>query len=284
LPAAFDRLPFHVRVEPLPSAFAYRMEVSSSETFDELLQDIVSEDTTLRGPDLPDGRYWVRVRAIDDQGLEGRDTATGIEIDARPEPPMLMEPIKEGKVREEAPSFRWTAPESAKAYRFQLAKTEDLAVPVVQRDAHEGASLRLDQPLSPGLYSWRVATVDAAGLAGPYSDFQTFEYKPAPEAPAPGPAESDEKSVVFRWRAGEPGQTYRIQLARDREFRTIVLDQKSSVPEVSVPRPEPGHYFLRLCTIEADGYEGPFGAAQAVDIQEEYWGLVIRVFKRLREL
>ncbi len=284
LPAVFDRLPVHVRVEPLPSAFAYRMEVSSTETFDDLLDDVVSEDVTLRCPDLPDGRYWVRVRAIDDQGLEGHDTAASIDIDARPEPPLLMEPIKEGKVREEVPSFRWAAPENARAYRFQLAKSQDLAAPVVERDAHEGASLRLDQPLSPGLYSWRVATVDAAGHAGPYSDFQAFEYKPAPEAPTPGPAESGEKSLVFRWRAGEPGQTYQIQIARDREFETIVLDRKSSVPQVSVPRPEPGHYFLRVRAIDADGYEGPFGAAQAVNIQEEYWGLVIRVFKRLREL
>lgn len=284
LPPAFDRLPFHVRVEPVASAFAYRMEVSSVETFDELLSDIVSENVTLRGPDLPDGPYWVRVRAIDDHGLEGRDAAARIEIDARPEPPLLIEPIKEGKVREEAPSFRWTAPETAKAYRFQLAKTEALAAPVVQLDAHEGASLQLDQPLSPGLYSWRVATVDAAGEAGPYSDFQSFEYKPAPEGPTPGPAESDEKGLVFRWRAGEPGQTYQIQLARDRGFETIVLDQNSSVPEVTVPRPEPGHYFLRVRNIDADGYEGPFGAPQAVDVEEEYWGLVIRVFKRLRDL
>ncbi len=284
LPAAFDRLPFRVRVEPLPSAFAYRMEVSSTETFDELLHDIVSEDVTLRGPDLPDGRYWVRVRAIDDQGLEGHDTAAGIEIHARPEPPLLMEPIREGKVREQAPFFRWAAPEGAKAYRFQLAKNDDPAAPVVQRNAYRGVSLRLDQPLSPGRYSWRVAAVDAAGKAGPYSDFQSFEYEPAAEGAATGPAESDEKRMVFPWRAGEPGQTYRIQLARDREFRTIVVDEKSSVPEVSVPRPEPGHYFLRVQTIDADGYEGPFGAAQAVDTEEEYWGLVIRVFKRLREL
>lgn len=53
---------------------------------------------------------------------------------------------------------------------------------------------------------------------------------------------------------------------------------------MTVPRPDPGHYFLRVRTIDADGYEGPFGAAQAVDVEEEYWGLVIRVFKRLRDL
>lgn len=270
-----DRVPIRVEIEPVAGAKAYRLEVSSSASFDELLHDAVSEEVTLRGPDLPDGRYAVRVRAIDDHGLEGKDTIVPIVVDARPEPPLLIEPIKEGKIREN-PTFRWSKPEHAAAYRFELAKNEALTAPLLRLDAHEATSLSLEQPLEPGLYSWRIATVGASGEAGPFSDFQSFEYKPAPESPALDPAEKGKEEVVFRWRAGQqPNQTYQVQLAKDRQFSQAIVDERLNTPELSVPRPDPGQYFLRVRTIDEDGYEGPFSPVQEVQINPENWWLLI---------
>ena len=274
----FDRVPIRVGVEAVTGARAYRIEVSRSPTFDELLYDDVSEELTLRGPDLPDGRYAVRLRAIDDHGLEGHDTVEPVVIDARPEPPMLIEPIKEGKVREN-PTFRWSEPEDAVGYRFQLAKTEALATPLLHLDAHQAPSLPLEQPLSPGLYGWRVATVDRSGDVGPFSDFQSFEYRPAPESPILDPAEKGKDEVAFRWRAGQPNQTYQVQLARDRAFSHVVVDEKRAEPQLAIPRPDPGRYFLRVRTIDDDGYEGPFSPVQVVEIKpENWWMLIIPIF------
>ena len=67
---------------------------------------------------------------------------------------------------------------------------------LVDRDGLGSTSLRLDQPLSPGLYSWRVATTDASGETGPYSDPQSFELKPAPARPELEPPEQDEENLA----------------------------------------------------------------------------------------
>jgi hypothetical protein len=279
LPPKFDRVPIRFRIDPVANAKAYRIEIATTSAFETLLFDSIGENTTIRGPDLPDGRYVMRVRAIDDQGLEGLNASADIVVDARPEPPLLMEPIKEGKVREEIPAFRWAMPVNAVSFRFQLAKSNDFTAPLVDLDAQTSTSLRLEQPIVPGDYSWRVATTDASGKTGPFSDPQSFELKPAPASPELEPPERAEDSMVFRWRAGQPDQTYQVQFARDPAFEDILSDEQVGEPQVIIERPEPGQYFLRVRTIDDDGYKGPFSTAQSVYISpEEWWPLLIIPF------
>lgn len=279
LPPKFDRVPLRIRIDPVANARAYRIEIAPTSAFETLHFDNVGESTTFRGPDLPDGRYVMRVRAIDDQGLEGLNATAEIVIDARPEPPLPMEPIKEGKVREEIPAFRWSMPVNAVSFRFQLTKNDDFTAPLVDLDAQTSTSLRLDQPIAPGDYSWRVATTDALGETGPFSDPQSFELKPAPASPELEPPERDEDSMVFRWRAGQPDQTYQVQFARDPAFEDILFDEQVGEPQVIIERPEAGQYFLRVRAIDDDGYKGPFGTAQSVYISpEEWWPLLIIPF------
>jgi hypothetical protein len=276
LPAKFDRVPIHLRIEPVANARAYRIEIAPTPAFETLLFEGVEEKTMLRGPDLPDGRYSIRVRAIDDHGLEGLHATTDIVVDARPEPPLPMEPIKEGKVREKTPAFRWSMPVNAASFRFQLAKNYDYTAPLVDVEGQTSATLLLEQPILPGLYSWRVATTDVSGETGPYSDPQNFEYKPAPASPELDPPERDEDNIVFRWRAGEPDQTYHVQFSLDPAFQDVLVDKKVAEPEVMIPRPEPGEYFLRVRTIDDDGYEGPFSPTQSVSFApEEWWPLLL---------
>ena len=285
LPPKFDRVPLRFRIDPVANARAYRIEIAPTSAFETLHYDNVGESTTFRGPDLPDGRYAIRVRAIHDQGLEGLNATAEIVIDARPEPPLPMEPIKEGKVREEIPAFRWSMPVNAVAFRFQLAKTDDFTAPLVALDAQTSTTLRLDQPISPGLYSWRVATTDASGETGPFSDPQIFELKPAPTSPELEPPERDADKMVFRWRAGQPDQTYQVQFARDLAFKDILVDERVAEPQLTVARPDPGEYFLRVRTIDDDGYEGPFGTAQSIYISpEDWWPAVIIPFLLLLPL
>lgn len=281
LPPEFEDVPIRFRIDQVANAEDYRIEIAPTPEFDTLLYDEVVEDETLRGPDLPDGRYAMRVRAIDRQGLEGFDATAIIIVDARPEPPLPMQPIKEGKVRETTPEFRWSMPVNAASFRFQLAKDDQFRVLLADLDGLKPISLRLGQPLSPGLYNWRVATTDASGETGPYSDPQSFELKPAPAKPELEPPVQEEENLVLRWRAGEPGQTYQVQLARDQEFERIIFDKRLADPQVSFKRPDPGRYFLRVRTIDDDGYEGPFSPVQIVEIPPDDGWLLILPFLML---
>jgi hypothetical protein len=132
-----------------------------------------------------------------------------------------------------------------------------------------------DRPLEPGGYYWRVATRNAAGQNGPFSDPQFFRLQATPKLQAPEVATG---AVTFRWSAGLPGQRYEFQLARDADFENLIVNQRVSEPQLTIPRPESGFCYLRMRTVDADGYLGPYGPTQRIDIPpESYWPMGVVV-------
>ena len=120
--------------------------------------------------------------------------------------------------------------------------------------------------LDPGQYYWRIASVATGSDQGPYSDAQDFSVRKIPESPTAEPPQMDEKSLSFSWRAGDAGSKYQFQLAANSDFSQPLVDQTLDVNQTRIDRPGPGKYFLRIKTIDGDGFAGSFGAAQLVDV------------------
>jgi len=76
--------------------------------------------------DLPDGRYVLRVRAIDAGGLEGVNAERAFTLKARPEPPFVSAPLSGHKVYGPEARLRWSASSSAQSYRLQLSPKPEL--------------------------------------------------------------------------------------------------------------------------------------------------------------
>ena len=55
------------------------------------------------------------------------------------------------------------------------------------------------------------------------------------------------------------------------------MDRVLDTPQTQIERPEPGLYFMRIKTIDADGFAGPFGAAQRfeVPVTPPWWLLLL---------
>jgi hypothetical protein len=164
----------------------------------------------------------------------------------------------------------WTAVGDAASYRVQLARAADFGELLIDRDQVESTRLQL-APLARGIYFWRVASVDAAGDAGPWSVPQRFRIKPPPGAIAA--AEVRRKSVEVRW-SGEPGQRFLVQVARTPGFDRLVNEQATELPQASLPRHGPGAYYVRVQAIDADGYVGRFTPARRFVVPLPWWALV----------
>ena len=271
LPPVVARVPIQLSLPPLKGATAYRAQIAPTEQFATLLFDGVSPTPAVRGPDLPDGDYALRVRGIDAKGLEGRDAQHRFRLHARPEPPFLMSPVDRSAVLENALAFEWSEPEGAASYHFQLAADESFAAPLLDLPEQSRSRLAPDRPLEPGRYYWRVATRNTAGRTGPFGDPQSFRLQAIPKLQAP---EVATRSVTFRWSAGLPGQQYEFQLAKDAHFENIIASERVSEPQLTIARPESGFHFLRVRTVDADGYIGPYGPTQRIDIPPaSYWPL-----------
>lgn len=275
LPVKVDRVPIQMAWAPLNGAMAYRIQIASSETLTTLLFDKRVARAQLTGVDLPDGEYSLRIRGVDADGLEGINADHRFTLDARPEPPLLVSPPPDSTVREAIASFEWSEPENASRYHFQLAGEEDFNSLLVDIPRHDTAQITPDRLLETGQYFWRVATGTTDGEVGPFSDPQSFKIRPAPTGPEMAAAEEGENEMVFRWREGLPGQRYQFQFSTDPEFQEVMVDETVTEPEVRVPKPTRFRTYVRVRTIDVDGYAGAFGTVQHVDPPPwRPWGLL----------
>ena len=266
--AALRRLPVRVAAQPVAGASGYHWEVGPDAAFRRLLDESTMPDPVLDLTDLPDGSYTLRVRAVDASGLEGYDGIGQVQIDARPEAPFLMVPTPAAVLRQERPAFTWAQPSGATAFHVQISASATFETVLVDAVAPVGRSFDSTVALPPGTYSWRVATRLADGEEGPFSDPQQFVLRRPPPRLTPERPDMSAAVTVLRWPvAPESNVRYHAQIARSAEFGTILSEHTLDEPQLSLPRPAPGSYWLRVRVLEADGFEGEFGEAQSFDVQ-----------------
>lgn len=267
-----ERVPVDLPLTPVRGATAYRTQVAADDSFRVLLSDELSAQPRLRAPDLPDGEYFVRVRAVDARQLEGLSAESPMRIHARPEPPMTSSPGLDASVAQSRPLFQWTRlATGARKVRLQVAQTADFAAPLVDVQQADDGALQPEAELALGEYHWRIAAVDPQIGQGPWSDVLRFRRV----VPAPGLAEPESGAggVNLRWRDQPAAARYRVQVARESAFGEPIFDEMVDGQTVQVPRPAPGQYFVRVQAEGRDGVVGPWGEPQqfSVDAENSRW-------------
>ena len=273
VPERLERLPIRL---PLPRADGltrYRAQVYEEGRPDVLLLDGIFTEPLATWPQSPpDGRYELRVRASDADGVEGIDARRLFTLKARPEPPFLLQPRAGERLLDETVLLAWSRNPEARAYRLQIATNPQFEPVEVQRDGLTATELSL--PLTTGRWFWRIASVRNAGDNGPWGDAQSFdraERPPLPPAPTVLPPRAADAGMVLGWSAAAmDGARYQIQVARDAAFTDIVLDDTTERTEGLVPKADSGTYFVRVRLIAADGRVGSYGTAQLVEVPRSW--------------
>ncbi|WP_418314768.1 FecR domain-containing protein [Piscinibacter sakaiensis] len=270
VPKRLERVPLQFAWPAVGGAKAYRAQVLAAGEPLRLLLDGEFDAPAARWQDLPDGSYRLRVRAIDARGNEGHDGVADFVLKARPEPPFTSVPAEGAKVYGDSTRFEWASVAGARRYRLQVSSRADFASLLVD-EAGIGSS-RHQLALPPGDYHWRVASIgtDADGREdpGPFGDASSFTQRAIPPTPDVQPPAAVDDGVLLRWRLPAPGHRMQFQVAGDRDFSRIVLDRSTEQASALLPKPEPGVYYLRARTIDADGFEGPFGAVQQIEVPQ----------------
>jgi hypothetical protein len=270
LPERIERLPLRLPWQTDAGA-RVRAQVFSTEATPRLLLDGVFDAAPARWTeDLPDGRYELRVRRIAPDGLEGRDTRAAFVLDARPEPPFVAAPAADSRTPDESIRLAWTRNAAAARVRLQIADTPDFAAPRVDRSDLDASELRLALPL--GTHHWRIASIAPDGEQGPFSDVQRFTRIAPPPAPPPAQPQADGDGLRLRWPSAAPaGTRWQVQIARDEAFAQPLLDQTVAEPQLLWREPPAGAYFLRVKAIDADGFAGPYGQTQRIEVPRSPW-------------
>jgi hypothetical protein len=272
-----ERVPLRLAWVARDGVTSWHAQVVDPEHPDRLLLDGRFDNPAARWPDLPDGRYELRVRAVGPAGLEGLDAHRSFVLKARPFPPFTTQPRAGATVRGDGVRFGWTRAEAIASYRLQLARLDpdadaaaaDFGSPLADRRTRDTGTH--DEALPPGRYAWRVASVRGDGDQGPFGDPLPFTLRPLPPAPVLQEPQVSDTALVLRWPAGEPGDRYELQLAAEDSFSTLLHTLETREPEAALPRPGPGRYYVRVRSIDTDGIAGPYGGAQQIDVPHSRW-------------
>lgn len=263
LPETIQRLNWPLSWQPVTGAKGYRLEISSEADFTLIDWEASSKLTRISLPDLADGEYFVRVRGIDDLGIEGLNRVVSLILDARPQPPVSLEPADGAILRGVNPRLHWSASAEALSYRLQLARDDGFTDLLTEQYPMSVTAFEPEN-LPPGSYHWRVASISETAEQGPFGPPRSFELKPLPDKPLATLAETD-TSIMASWQAGLAGQTYQVQLADDRDFTNLLLDRTVNEPQIEIPQVTGMVRYLRVRIVESDGFQGPWGAVQQID-------------------
>lgn len=264
LPERLDRLGWPVAWAELPGAVRYRAELADAESFETVRWERTVEVSRVRLPELPDGTYHLRLRGIDDLGLEGLDTTLVLLQDARPEPPSPLQPADAAVTRETAPTLSWSKSLEAASYRLQVATDGEFKQ--IISDQAGLAAMEFTEPTTarPGTYHWRLASLAPDGEQGPFGASRRFEVKPMPKSPEPT-VSGDDRQLTISWRQGIAGETYQAQLADDRDFTAPTLDRRLDEPNLVIDQVTGKVRYFRVRVVEADGYAGPWAGVQQIE-------------------
>ncbi|AMY12497.1 FecR protein [Luteitalea pratensis] len=274
LSASSARLPVRVRWPAIAGATAYRVSVAPSGDAPALEdQQVPSPEVTW--PDLADGIYRIAVRGIDADDLEGLEATATFTVDARPVPP-LVKSSGDGVTYGDSVALEWTRPDGVEAFDLQVATDDGFAATRSEQTAIREVTATLALP--PGRYVWRVAS-RVGEDRGPWGDPTVVELRARPAAgPAPD-ASVQKRDLTLRWSAGAPGDRYVVQMAADPWFGAAIVDAEVDAPMITVPRPTPGRYHVRVRVVNAEGVSGPFGPTQSLDIpkppRSKWWWILL---------
>ncbi len=149
-------------------AARYRVQIARDASFADLLAERdAGEAAEVEVDQIPPGRYFWRVAAVNDRGESGEWSAGQTYIQRQraptPDPPTFA-----GKEMQ----LGWESQNGVR-YRLQIAHDHEFSAPLIEQTL-DAASLSLRRP-RPGSYYARIQTIAADGSTTPFGEIRSFE-------------------------------------------------------------------------------------------------------------
>ncbi|MDD4913164.1 MAG: FecR domain-containing protein [Sideroxydans sp.] len=117
LPSVFD-MPFVEWTMPeLSGSIGFIGELARNETFSNRLVTVRGDGRKIRLNELPNGEYWMRLRAVDKNGLQGTEAKVAFKVNA----PVRKFPMTKTYISGETLQLRWVGRKESASYQVQVA-------------------------------------------------------------------------------------------------------------------------------------------------------------------
>ncbi|MDD2700044.1 MAG: FecR domain-containing protein [Sideroxydans sp.] len=169
LSASFNTPYIEWTMGELAGAQRYVGELAQDEAFSDKLVSIRSDGRTIRLNELPNGRYWLKLRAVDEHGLQGMEGRIGFEVNVPPRRFAMTKVYVSGKQLQ----LRWVGRKQSVSYQVQVATRQDFQRPLLDVGTADNW-VDMARPQS-GRYFMRVRQIFAGGRAGEWDVPMMFD-------------------------------------------------------------------------------------------------------------
>lgn len=262
LPAKIQKTDARFVVAAVSGATGYRAQLASDSTFNNLLANAASATPEIDFNNLPDGAFFLRVRGVDVNGLEGNDASHAFTVKALPLPPALIEPKDQTRLLNEKVTLLWQAAPKATGYKVQVAEDANFTKTNVDEQVQAGVTLSPPVALKSIPYFWRVASLSADGEVGSWSQPQSF--LGATNAPTLRAKRVSGNAPIEI--EGSTAESHQVHIARDDRFTNIASDRAITGNKFEVTGLATGAYYIRVRAAVGDKGTGTWSEPRLLEI------------------
>jgi hypothetical protein len=169
LPVVFDTPYIEWTMGELAGAQRYVGELAQNEAFSDRLVSVRSDGKLVRLNELPNGHYWLKLRAVDSNGLQGMEGKISFEVNVPPRKFAMTKVYVMGKQLQ----LRWVGRKQSVSYQVQVAPSQDFQHLLLDAKTADNW-IDMPRPQS-GRYFLRVRQIFAGGQAGAWDVPMLFD-------------------------------------------------------------------------------------------------------------
>ena len=169
LPEAFDTPYIQWTMPEMAGAQGFSGELARDETFSTHLVSVRAKTRKVMLSNLPNGRYWLRLRAVDGHGLQGMEGKVSFMVNVPPRKFAMTKVY----VTANGMQLRWVGRKEGGGYQVQIADNQQFNNPLLDVKTSENL-IEMPRP-KPGQYFMRVRQVFSGGVTDVWDVPMMFE-------------------------------------------------------------------------------------------------------------
>ena len=271
---SITKLPAKVEWEKSQQAQAYQVRLTEKDKHGKLVQESRQSGNSVELNQLKNGDYELAVSSIDQNGYQSADASSKIKVEIKGLQAELISPEDQAILTELTPSFLWNysdtsvdkATDRSRQAKVEVALDEGFTAIVTDNDYISANRMRLEDPLIPGRYFWRVATL-TNNTEISHSNSHSFVLKGKLASIKITSVNYLDKQVGLFWSPVANAEGYVLQVSDSSDFKTILKEEKLAKPRAHLLLNEGKLYFARVKGIASDLYVTEYGPIQEIFIQ-----------------
>ncbi|TGJ99392.1 transcriptional regulator [Leptospira semungkisensis] len=246
-------------------AAKYKLEVADDANFKQIAYSNDSSAGFSKWEPKSEGQFYARVRMFSDREgfaeLNSDPVSFSVRKSAQAEPPKLLKPLSGEEIGirifKTGSFFSWSASKEFKSYTLEISSDADFKNIIFSKSTNSNF-MKPEYDWKEGGYFWRVrAAFQGEGEIS--SSINRFVLKPLLPIRLAFPKDGTELGhpvdgkLAFRWDRPDPTGNYKLEVAKDSNFNSKVVDTTIRSGLGNVTLPGPGDFYWKVSLISPEG-------------------------------